>query len=66
MDCLGHLCPHLFLGAIRASLATGQEVDAHDWNNLLTMLGGLQYDYQLARLSYGIGTALMLFLWVGI
>lgn len=39
---------------------TGQEVDAHDWNNLLTMLGWLQHDHRLAQLSYGIGTALML------
>ena len=40
---------------------TGKEVDAHDWNNLLTMLGWLQYDHGLAKLSYGIGTVLMLF-----
>ena len=39
---------------------TGKEVDAHDWNNLLTMLGWLQYDHGLAKLSYGIGTVLML------
>ncbi|HQR13157.1 MAG TPA: hypothetical protein PKW52_11075 [Nitrospira sp.] len=39
---------------------TGKEVDAHDWNNLLTMLGWLQYDHRLAHLSYGIGTVLML------
>ena len=39
---------------------TGKEVDAHDWNNLLTMLGWLQYDHGLARLSYGIGTVFML------
>ncbi len=39
---------------------TGQEVDAHDWNNLLTMLGWLQYDHRLARLAYGTGTVLML------
>ncbi|WHZ16925.1 MAG: hypothetical protein OJF52_003776 [Nitrospira sp.] len=39
---------------------TGQEVNAHDWNNLLTMLGWLQQDHRLARLSYGIGTVLML------
>ncbi|MEK6803386.1 MAG: zinc ribbon domain-containing protein [Nitrospirota bacterium] len=39
---------------------TGKEVDAHDWNNLLTMLGWLQYDHGLAKLSYGIGTVSML------
>jgi hypothetical protein len=39
---------------------TGQEVDAHDWNNLLSMLGWLPHDHRLAQLSYGIGTVLML------
>lgn len=39
---------------------TGKEVDAHDWNNLLTMLGWLQYDHGLAKVAYGIGTVLML------
>jgi len=38
---------------------TGKEVDAHDWNNLLTMLDWLQQDHRLAHLSYGIGTVLM-------
>ncbi len=38
---------------------TGKEVDAHDWNNLLTMLGWLEYDHRLAHLSYGIGTVFM-------
>jgi len=39
---------------------TGKEVDAHDWNNLLTMLGWLEYDHRLAHLSYGTGTLLMM------
>ncbi len=39
---------------------TGKEVDAHDWNNLLTMLGWLQFDHSLAKLAYGVGTVLML------
>ena len=39
---------------------TGKEVDAHDWNNLLTMLGWLQYDHRLVKLAYGTGTVLML------
>ena len=30
-------------------------------DNLITMLGWLQYDHRLARLAYGIGTVLMLF-----
>ena len=47
---------------------TSQEVDAHDWNNLLSMLGWLQYDHRLAKLAYGIGTVVMLLalLWGGI
>lgn len=43
---------------------TGKEVDAHDWNNLLTMLGWLEYDHRLAHVSYGIGTVLMLVSWL--
>ncbi|MBX3236839.1 MAG: hypothetical protein KF814_11855 [Nitrospiraceae bacterium] len=39
---------------------TGKEVDAHDWNNLLTLLGWLEYDHRLAHLSYGFGTLLMM------
>jgi hypothetical protein len=38
---------------------TGKEVDAHDWNNLLSMLGWLEYDHRLAHLAYGIGTLFM-------
>jgi hypothetical protein len=43
---------------------TGKEVDAHDWNNLLTMVGWLEYDHRLAHVSYGIGTVLMLVSWL--
>ena len=39
---------------------TGKEVDAHDWNNLLGLLGWLQHDHALAQLSYGLGITLML------
>lgn len=39
---------------------TGKEVDAHDWNNLLTMLGWLQHDHRLAQLTYNLGIVLML------
>ncbi len=39
---------------------TGKEVDAHDWNNLLGLLGWLQHDHVLAQLSYGLGITLML------
>lgn len=40
---------------------TGSEVeDYHDWEVLLSRLGMLQYDQTLARLSFGIGSLLML------
>jgi len=39
---------------------TGKETDGHDWNNLLTMLGWLEYDQRLAHLAYNVGTVLML------
>lgn len=40
---------------------TGSEVeDYHDWEVLLGRLGMLQYDQTLARLSFGIGSLLML------
>lgn len=47
---------------------TGKETDGHDWNNLLTMLGWLQYDHRLAHLTYNVGILLMLasFAWGGL
>lgn len=39
---------------------TGKETDGHDWNNLLTMLGMLEWDHRLAHLAYNIGIVLML------
>jgi hypothetical protein len=39
---------------------TGKETDGHDWNNLLTMLGWLEYDHRLAHLAYNLGIVLML------
>lgn len=45
----------LLLGGV-----TGKETDGHDWNNLLTMLGWLEYDHGLARLTHGLGALLML------
>ncbi len=40
---------------------TGSEVeDYHDWEVLLTKLGMLQYDHALAKLSFSIGSLLML------
>ena len=33
----------LLLGGV-----TGKETDGHDWNNVLTMLGWLEYDHRLA------------------
>lgn len=47
---------------------TGKETDGHDWNNLLTMTGLLQWDHRLAHLTYNIGILLMLvsFVWGGV
>jgi hypothetical protein len=47
---------------------TGSEVeDYHDWEVILTKLGWMQYDHLIARISFGIGVALMLlsFAWGG-
>lgn len=46
---------------------TGKETDGHDWNNILTMLGLLEWDHRLAHLAYNVGILLMLgsFLWGG-
>ncbi|HSN03521.1 MAG TPA: hypothetical protein VLS44_00955 [Nitrospira sp.] len=46
---------------------TGKETDGHDWNNLLTMLGLLEWDHRLAHLVYSTGILLMLgsFVWGG-
>ncbi|TKB70835.1 MAG: zinc ribbon domain-containing protein [Nitrospira sp.] len=46
---------------------TGKETDGHDWNNILTMLGLLEWDHRLAHLTYQLGILLMLvsFLWSG-
>lgn len=38
---------------------TGKETDGHDWNNILTMLGWLEYDHRLAHLTYNFGIVLM-------
>ena len=39
---------------------TGKETDGHDWENILSMLGWLQYDHRIAQLSYNLGIVLML------
>jgi len=39
---------------------TGKETDGHDWENILSMLGWIQYDHRIAHLSYNLGIALML------
>lgn len=46
---------------------TGKETDGHDWNNILTMLGLLEWDHRLAHLAYNFGIVLMLvsFAWGG-
>ena len=38
---------------------TGKETDGHDWENILSMLGWLQYDHRIAHLSYNLGIVLM-------
>jgi ribosomal protein L40E len=47
---------------------TGKETDGHDWNNILTMSGWLEYDHRLAHLAYNLGILLMLtsFAWGGL
>jgi hypothetical protein len=47
---------------------TGKETDGHDWTNLLTMLGWLEYDHRLAHFAYNFGILLMLgsFAWGGL
>lgn len=47
---------------------TGKETDGHDWNNILTMLGWLEYDHRLAHLAHNFGIVLMLasFVWGGV
>jgi hypothetical protein len=46
---------------------TGKETDGHDWNNILAMLGLLEWDHRLAHLTYNVGILLMLVscLWGG-
>jgi hypothetical protein len=47
---------------------TGSEYeDVHDWECILSRLGWLQHDHLIARISFGIGVALMLlaFAWGG-
>lgn len=39
---------------------TGKESDGHDWNNILTMLGWLEYDHRLGHLTHNFGIVLML------
>jgi hypothetical protein len=47
---------------------TGKETDGHDWNNILTMLGLLEWDHRLAHLIYNFGILLMFvsFMWGGV
>jgi len=44
---------------------TGQEVEGHDWEYLLTNVGWLKYDHTLAHAAYNIGALVMAlaFLW---
>jgi hypothetical protein len=39
---------------------TGSEVeDYHDWENILTRLGMMNYDHLIARISFGCGVVIM-------
>lgn len=49
----------LLLGGV-----TGKETDGHDWHNLLTMLGWLEYDHRLAHGVYSCGMVMMLVSWL--
>jgi len=46
---------------------TGREVEGHDWENILGILGWKQYDHVIANISYTIGIILMIisFIWGG-
>lgn len=46
---------------------TGREVEGHDWENILGILGWQQYDHIIANISYAIGIILMIisFIWGG-
>jgi hypothetical protein len=46
---------------------TGREVDGHDWENILGVLGWKQYDHVIAHVSYTIGIIVMIisFIWGG-
>jgi hypothetical protein len=47
---------------------TGKETDGHDWENILSMLGWLEYDHRLAHLVNNAGIVLMLvaIVWGGV
>jgi len=49
----------LLLGGV-----TGKETDGHDWNNILSTLGLLEWDHRLAHLTDQVATVLMLASWV--
>lgn len=46
---------------------TGKETDGHDWENILSMLGWLEYDHRLAHLVNDAGIVLILvaLIWSG-
>jgi len=39
---------------------TGRDTDGHDWENILGMLGWLQYDHRLAHLTHNTGRIVIL------
>jgi hypothetical protein len=40
-------------------LVSGMGEESHDWGNLLTMLGWLHYDQRMAKISFTIGSCLL-------
>ncbi len=68
MDIAPYINDARALDLMLISGVTGKETDGHDWKNILTMLGLLEWDHRLAHLTYQLGILLMLgsFLWGGV
>lgn len=64
MDLAPYIDDARALNLILLGGVTGKETDGHDWNNILTMLGWLEYDHRLAHLTYNVGILLMLGSWL--
>jgi hypothetical protein len=59
------LSPYIGDASFRSMpLILGMGEDAHDWGNILSTLGWLHLDSQLAKLSFLIGSILMITSWI--